>query len=40
MNRAFSATVFEVSRILGRFPRFAPANPSCGGLAMSARLWR
>jgi hypothetical protein len=32
VNRAFSAGDFGISRILGRCPRFATANLSCGGL--------
>jgi hypothetical protein len=32
LNRAFSAGGLGFCRTLGRCPRFATANPSCGGL--------
>jgi hypothetical protein len=36
VNRAFSAGAFGVPLVLGRCPRFATANPSCGGLTVNA----
>ena len=41
VNRAFSAKIiWGTFGFLGRRPRFAMANPSCGGLEMRSRLWR
>jgi hypothetical protein len=39
VNRAFSAGVFGFPLILGRWPTFAIANPSCGGLSRECRAF-
>ena len=40
LTRALSAWLSGGNWIPEALPRFATANPSCGGLALEERLWR